>query len=245
MTGGEVFKPWGLSHGVVLALTVLVPVMLTVWVRRAGGRRSEGAVRWALALVMAANMGALVVIGVLRGQTDWVDFLPMHLCDWLGFILIVALTTKRQGAFELAYFWGLAGTSQGVLTPDLQWAFPHPYFFTFHVGHSGVIVAVVFLLAGCGMRPRRGAFWRAWLWLQVYALAAAATNWLLDENFGYLCAKPENPSLLDYLGPWPWYVLSLQGLALGLFFLLELPWRWLPPIREFRFACRAEAGEGR
>ena len=35
------------------------------------------------------------------------------------------------------------------------------------------------------------------------------------------------PSLLDFLGPWPWYLLSLELIALVSFFLLDLPWRLL------------------
>jgi hypothetical integral membrane protein (TIGR02206 family) len=34
------------------------------------------------------------------------------------------------------------------------------------------------------------------------------------------------PSLLDYMGPWPWYILGAAILALGLFAILDLPFRY-------------------
>lgn len=220
------FEAYGTSHWVVLLLTVAVPALLIAWSRRDPTGRVERSVRLGLILLLAGNLAALLAIGWARGQRDWMDFLPMHLCDWLAFIVLAALWTKRQTLFELAYFWGLAGTSQGVLTPDLDYGFPHPYFFTFHIGHSGLLTAVAFLALAGGLRPHPRSILRAWLWLQVYLVCAGLVNLLLDENFGYLCAKPDNPSLLDHLGPWPWYLLVLEVLALLLFTLAYLPYAW-------------------
>jgi hypothetical integral membrane protein (TIGR02206 family) len=221
------FSAYDLSHCVVLLLTVVVPWGLIRLTRADPTGRTARIIRGLLSALLIGNLAALLVIGWQEGENTWTDYLPMHLCDWLCFIVIAALGTKRRGLFELAYFWGLAGTLQGVLTPDLRFGFPHPYFFTFHIGHSGILTAVAFLTWGCGLRPRPGSILRAWLWLQVYLVTAAGTNLLFGTNFGYLCQKPQNPSLLDFMGPWPWYVVALELLALLFFSLAYLPWLWI------------------
>jgi uncharacterized membrane protein YwaF len=43
----------------------------------------------------------------------------------------------------------------------------------------------------------------------------------LLKNF--LNSKPDVSSIMDYLGPWPWYILSLEVVALAAFFILLLP----------------------
>ena len=46
---------------------------------------------------------------------------------------------------------------------------------------------------------------------------------LWGMNFLYLREKPWAPTLLDWLGPWPVYILAVEALALVLFLLLALP----------------------
>ena len=48
-------------------------------------------------------------------------------------------------------------------------------------------------------------------------------NSLLGSNFAFASRPPDNPSLIDHLGPWPWYLLAMQFIALLFFFLLALP----------------------
>ena len=51
----------------------------------------------------------------------------------------------------------------------------------------------------------------------------SAVNLLLDSNYMYTLRKPATASLFDLMGPWPWYLLGAEVLALGLFLLLYLP----------------------
>jgi uncharacterized membrane protein YwaF len=41
-------------------------------------------------------------------------------------------------------------------------------------------------------------------------------NKLVDGNYMFLSHKPDSASLLDVLGPYPWYILSMEGLLLSL-----------------------------
>jgi hypothetical integral membrane protein (TIGR02206 family) len=137
--------------------------------------------------------------------------------------VILALWSRRQVWVDLAYFWGLAGTLQAVLTPDLPVVFPHVRWISFFVSHAGIIAAVLYLVWGEGRRVYWESIWVAWRWILIYAAVVLVVNGLLGTNYGYLCRPPENPSLIDYLGPWPWYIGSLAILAVVKFFIYYLP----------------------
>jgi hypothetical integral membrane protein (TIGR02206 family) len=189
-----------------------------------------------------AVLAALLVITVLLDPTlTWWRYgadpsyawqvlkknsLPLHLCDVVAFILAAALVTGSQRLAEFGYVWGFAGTVQGLVTPGLEHGFPAPDFFAQHGGIPAIAAGLVF---GAGLRPLPGALWRTFGWINVYLAVILVLNWLLGTNYGYVNAKPPHPSLLDFLGPWPWYLLVLQGVALLLFGLLLLPFRGRRP----------------
>lgn len=157
------------------------------------------------------------------GSLNRENAFPCHLCDIAAIIGAVALLTRRQRLAELVWFWGLAGTLNGLITPALSATFPSPAYFAFFALHGGVVVAALYLVAGLRLRPEPGAIWRAFGWGQVYLAATAAVDLISGANYGFLRAKPPQASLLDLLGPWPWYILALDALAVVLFTLLYLP----------------------
>jgi uncharacterized membrane protein YwaF len=94
------------------------------------------------------------------------------------------------------------------------------------------VVAAVLLVVGRGIHPRPGAVARVFGATLIVAAAAGTANLLTGGNYMWLREKPDTWSLLDVMGPWPWYILSAAVLALVLFTLLALPFR------------RREAGAG-
>lgn len=217
------FRLFGAAHlGVLLAMCGMV--VAVVWLGRGadlGGRRRG--ICWILAGILIANKLVGLCLSWAHFGLSLQTSLPMHLCDWGWACAVVALLGRRRTPYELAYYWGLAGTFQAILTPDLPFGFPHPFFFTFFISHCGLVIAVLFLCLAGGMIPRPGSVWRAFGWLQVYLVVTAVVNWWLGANYGYLCHKPVGASLLDHMGPWPWYLLSAEALALCLFCLLYAP----------------------
>ena len=179
----------------------------------------------ALGCLLLCSHPLKILAGWMTPQgLDWPGYLPFHLCNIVGVFAGLALLTRLEWCRELTYFWGLSGTLQGVFTPDLPRGFPDPVYFVFFLLHTGVVISALYLVLGMRWRPRKGAVWRAWLWLQLYALVAMiVNNTVRGANYGFLHTKPSNGSLLDYFGPWPWYILILEVLALLYFTMLDLP----------------------
>lgn len=164
-----------------------------------------------------------------RGSTDWVHVLPLHLCDLVLGIAIVAFVFRQPLAFELAYCFGLAGSTQALLTPDIAGPLPLWRLAYFFGAHAAVIAAVLFLALVERMRLRPGTLRRALGALTLYAVAIGSFNAAAGTNYGYLCHKPQQPSLLDYLGPWPWYILAVGLIAALCCWLLLLPFAQRAP----------------
>jgi uncharacterized membrane protein YwaF len=78
-------------------------------------------------------------------------------------------------------------------------------------------------LPWCCSRPTFGKISK--LALNLLAAFDGVINWIFKTNYMYLCAKPGNASLLDFLGPWLWYIAVTEAVALVLFWLLCLPYR--------------------
>jgi hypothetical integral membrane protein (TIGR02206 family) len=50
-----------------------------------------------------------------------------------------------------------------------------------------------------------------------------AVDYVTGGNYLFLRDLPPTRTLLDYLGPWPWYIVTLTVLAVTVFTLLYLP----------------------
>jgi hypothetical integral membrane protein (TIGR02206 family) len=229
--GALPFRLFGPSHWAVLALTLALTAGLVLAARLGGGGGRIRPIALGLAALLLINELVELVYVASAAPRSLVDHLPFALCDWVIATCVLALVFRRQLAYELSYLWGLGGSLQALLTPDLVEDFPRYAFFAFMIAHAGVIIAIFFLTLGMGMRPRPGSILRAFWWSQIYLLVTAALNLALGTNYGYLCHKPLHPSLLDVLGPWPAYLLSLEAIALVMYALLYAPFAVLDRLR--------------
>jgi len=186
-------------------------------------RRRPGAwLRWMAVALVAVELSwwAYVAAGGVPGS-ELAYSLPLQLCDAAIFVAAAALWTRRQLIVELTYFWGLAGTIQALLTPDLPQHFPSYPYFQYYLAHGGVVAAALLLVIGLQIRPRHP--------LEVAGLTAVYTalvglvDLVSGANYMYLRAKPPAATLLDLLGPWPVYIAVAAAIALALLAALYAP----------------------
>jgi len=214
------FTAYGPSHWAVLAVAVLGAGALVLLGRHGDERLVRRCCQVGAVVILVLNIGT--EIAVLR-LDQLVHTLPLQLSDLAPYASAYALCTRRPWAFALTFYWCITLSTQALLTPVLSGPdFPSASFLAFFVIHVLVIWAAIFLTWGVGLRPSWRGYWFTVLVTVCWAAAMLVFNAVAGTNYGFLNAKPPTETLLDALGPWPWYLLPETALVLGGWALLTL-----------------------
>jgi hypothetical integral membrane protein (TIGR02206 family) len=221
------------EHAGALIVIAVATVALVVAARRRPGQWLK--LLAAVLLVDEVSWWVYLLVGGVPGS-QLAQSLPLQLCDVAIFIAAAALWTRHQVAVEVTYFWGLAGTVQALITPDLPQHFPTYPYFQYYVAHGGVVATGLLLVVGMRLHPRPWAVLRVAGLTILYAVLVGLVDAVTGANYMYLRSKPPTPTLLDVLGPWPVYIFSAGAIAAVLFAILDAP---------FRVGRALRSGEGR
>ena len=218
------FHPYGAAHLIVIFVTIVLPFALAALVRKTKSALLERIIIGAVSVLLVLNYVAYLVLIRGTGVHSWAQMLPMQLCDWAMLVILVAMWTGNHSWFELAYFWGIGGTVQAVLTPNLAYGFPDFRFFSFFISHCGIIAGIVFLMLTRKYRPYSFSIVKVFLWSELYFVVTMVVDAITGYNYGFLLHKPEAFSILSLLSDSrPFYLLQFHFLALGFFTVLYAP----------------------
>ena len=152
------------------------------------------------------------------------DNLPLHLCGLTTLLTAIMLITRSKWLFQYVYFWGLGGATITYLTPDTHWIFPDLLYITFFTSHGLIIVGVFLMIFAFNNRPTVKSLWRSFWGLHVLAIFIGLINYILDTNYMFLCEKPNAETPMDFMGPWPWYIISLEIAVIITWLILYAPY---------------------
>lgn len=218
------FHLFGTPH--LIAITILAIVNASFFAFR--GRWNDHTrrrIEVTLAIVIIFFEVAWQVWSVYVGWWRIQIMLPFHLCNLMMYLAPYMLLTHNYRAFEFVYFLGIGGALQGVITPAIgDHGFPHFLFFQAIIAHGAVVTAGIYMAVVQGYRPTWQSFKRVIIIGNIYMVFVAIIDWAIGANYMFLAQKPDSTSLMDALGPHPWYILSLEGIALLVMLLLYLPY---------------------
>ncbi|MEH7417511.1 TIGR02206 family membrane protein [Neobacillus drentensis] len=158
--------------------------------------------------------------------------LPLQLSDLSVILAFLMLLFRGKKLFQFMYFAGLGSSIQAILTPDLgRYSFPHFEYFEFFVSHGGVVLACIFMVLVFNCSPTLQGMWVTILIVNIYSGIVFFLNKWLGANYLYIMNKPKSSSLLDYLGKWPWYLLSMEMVMILSFYILYSPF-WLKRMKK-------------
>lgn len=180
--------------------------------------------RWTAAFLLVANELAYHGYLIQHGQWTIQDSLPLNICSAMVFASAAMLAARSHTLYEFCYFLGIGAASQVLLNPDrgvIQ--YPNFLFFQTSLSHGLTVIGAVYMTAVEKFRPYPKSLLKAAVGMNAYLLAVAPINWLLGSNYLFIAHKPTTPTLLDLLGPWPWYILGMELVGAAIALLLYLP----------------------
>jgi hypothetical integral membrane protein (TIGR02206 family) len=219
------FAAYGASHWAVLILFAVGVLVLAVLGRRYRGTRTVGTLGRVFAVVLVAFHVPILIYDLTPARFDIEHSLPFQISDLAWMAAAYALWSRRQWAYALTYYWGLTLVPQALITPALDApAAPSIDFFSFWGQHLLVVWAAVYLTWWAGMRPTWRSLAFATAVTVCWGIAMLGFNAVAGTNYAFVSRRPDNPSLLDFMGEWPWYlgvelVVGVAGWAL-------LTWPW-------------------
>jgi hypothetical integral membrane protein (TIGR02206 family) len=215
------FTLFGPAHLRSLGFLAILAVAAVLGARRFG-EKSRDRLRLGLAFGLVACHLTEYSVARIQGWYQ-LQMLPLEMCDLAAAFGVYALLTRDSRAAGPAWFFALSGTLPALITPELNVTFPHVRFVVYFLEHGLTVITPLVLVLGLGIVPRAGAWFRAVLVLNAFAVLDGILNYTLGTNFMYLSHKPYGHTPYEWFPAWPAYIVVLEVLVLVLFRLLQIP----------------------
>jgi len=227
----ESFRPFTFAHAVaLLAVAGLIAVLVV------GGRRADTRTRARLERNLAwTNLLFWVVAHgwwMLPPRFDAATSLPLHMCHVAQLLASIMLLAPRPALRAIVYFWGFALCTQALITPSLREPPTSVWFWAFWIEHGLLQAIAVYDLVVRRYRPTWRDYGLACIAALVYLAVVLPIDIMLRTDYGFVGeTEPENPSILDLLGPWPQRLLLIVFITAAAMAILMLPWQVARSVR--------------
>lgn len=206
----------------ILAVTIFLPL---IYKEKSDAQKSVMTKIIAYIILAHLIISPFKDLYILENPYDWREVLPFHMCDLSEIFLAWFLLGGPKILYKCAFFWGIAGATAAIITPDI----PHhdlDYVF-FMIGHGMIVIGVMYATIALNNRPyAKDILTVSFITACILLPITYIINLILGEpaNFWYLMAKPAGASLMDIFPEPPFHLLVLVPLAITVFFVIYTPY---------------------
>lgn len=166
---------------------------------------------------------------VIYEQQPLLDSLPLEICGFSYAILTPwALWSRNMTLQQLLLFWGMMGGTLGLFFPVVTSQVNFEYV-RYYLAHANLYVAATYVLFIHNVPVHRFTFIKILIYLHIYFIIILIFDLTLKANYFYLLHKPAQSTPLNEFGPWPYYYIPCEFIALAVFFSINCLARWLHP----------------
>jgi len=206
----------------ILAVTIFLPL---IYKEKSDAQKSV--ITKIIAYIILAHLiiSPFKDLYILENPYDWREVLPFHMCDLSEIFLAWFLLGGPKILYKCAFFWGIAGATAAIITPDIS---HHDLDYVFFmIGHGMIVIGVMYATIALNNRPyAKDILTVSFITACILLPITYIINLILGEpaNFWYLMAKPAGASLMDIFPEPPFHLLVLVPLAITVFFVIYTPY---------------------
>ena len=220
---GAPFQLFGPPHVIALAIIIAINLFL-IFGWKNPSPRARKIFRYTLAAVLVTVESLWHWWNWYIGDWSIQYMLPLHVCSAMVWLSALMLVTENYFLYDFIYFMGIGAATQALLTPDAGiYGFPHFRFFQVMMSHGAIVTTAVYLTAIEGFRPTVKSLVKVAVGMNIYVVFIMIVNAVLGSNYMFIAHKPETPTLIDAMPPWPYYILVLEAMGIALCLLLYIP----------------------
>jgi hypothetical integral membrane protein (TIGR02206 family) len=116
-------------------------------------------------------------------------------------------------------------STQALITPTIEEGPAYVAFWLFWLTHAAIIATAIYDLIAWRCRPTFRDAIVAIVACAIWLGVVLAVDLTFHANYGYVGnMKPDRPTPIDHLGPWPLRVYKMTLAVLVLFIAMWVPW---------------------
>ena len=174
-------------------------------------------------LVLVVKIAELIYRHKYYGESV-AQLLPLHLCPIVIILSIFMMFFHSEVIFQPVYFWSI-GAFFAIIMPEIRDGMSNFASQSFFITHFFILFSTAYAFVHFRFRPTRAGFLCSFLLLVTLAFVMYFVNNKLGTNYLYVNHPPVTKSLMDFMGPWPYYIFSLAGIDIAISFFMYLPFR--------------------
>ena len=202
----------GFDHVLSIGILIILSFTIPFYAKNYLSERQQHILGSAIGILVAFGYLSWLVLEIMGGTYSTKLHLPFHLCRTANLLIPIVLIFRSYLAYEIVFFWGLT-VIHAVITPDITQGFPHFHFIRYFLSHHLMIIAILYATFVYDIRPRKESIYISFFCLLLFLLITIPVNLMLDSSYFWICGKPPVDTILDYFGPWPWYIVVSAVLA--------------------------------
>lgn len=211
------------SHIVIVIACIASIIFVPFIFKNSSNSSQKKLIFFIISLILINQSMDLYIEGYLD---QWKLGLPLHLCDFSSFSILIYLLTKKRDFFIFAFFFGIAGAGMSILTPDTVYGFPAIGYIQNQIGHTAIILGVSYAMVIDNQRPYLGDVARALSFATILLFVMYGVNHLLGEpaNYWFIIEKPIGENVTSFMRPEPFHMIDIWLLAVVVCYIIYLPY---------------------